>query len=260
MARRPRFHGPAANSPLGEAFLDVIGLVAAVGFAAEVSQCLYLCGLTFRAGDRGATNDMLVQSLRRQCGAREAHAAKREEFSDAVQSVFKSVEGTTQLIRAAFLNNFPRVLQLVQLGAALDQVEETWGFSALHWASYMGHEHVAKALLHGKYKGRGTTVELLDKFAGTPLMRASNCGRVAVARLLLSFGAKQELQDHRGYTSLHMAVSCDHYGIVALLCDAPGAAAALALQNCDGLTPLAYALARGHLACAAILRAHVSPK
>jgi len=80
-SRRPRFHGPAADSALGEALLDVIGVVSAVGFAADVSQCAQLCGETFRAGDRGATNDMLVQSLRLQCGAREARAAGREEFA-----------------------------------------------------------------------------------------------------------------------------------------------------------------------------------
>jgi hypothetical protein len=82
MARRarPRFHGPAADSALGEALIDVIGIVAAIGFAADASQCVQLCGTTFRAGDRGATNDMLVQSLRLQCGARAARAAEREEF------------------------------------------------------------------------------------------------------------------------------------------------------------------------------------
>ena len=74
----PRFHGPAADSALGEAFLNALPIVAAVGFAADVSQCVQLCGVTFRAGDRGAANEMLVQSLRLQCGAREAHAARRE--------------------------------------------------------------------------------------------------------------------------------------------------------------------------------------
>ena len=79
--RREGFRGPAADTRLGEAFLDAISIVAAVGFAADVSQCVQLCGLTLRAGDRGATNDMLVQSLRLQCGAREARAAGREEIA-----------------------------------------------------------------------------------------------------------------------------------------------------------------------------------
>jgi hypothetical protein len=102
MARRarPRFRGPAADSELGEAFLDALPIVAAVGFAADVSQCVQLCGVTFRAGDRGATNDMLVQSLRLQCGAREARAAGREGFEHAgdVNVNGWTTSGTTQLI------------------------------------------------------------------------------------------------------------------------------------------------------------------
>jgi hypothetical protein len=124
---RPRFRGPAADSALGEALLDAISIVSAVGFAADVSQCAQLCGVTFRAGDRGATNDMLVQSLRLQCGAREARAAGREEFAFTAQSGedVQMAEGTTQLIRAAILNNLPRVLQLVRLGAPLNLLDLT---------------------------------------------------------------------------------------------------------------------------------------
>ena len=259
-ARRARFHGPAANSALGEAFLDAIGIVAAVGFAADVSQCVQLCGLTFRAGDRGATNDMLGQSLRLQCGAREARAAAREEVAFGNLSGFEeTAEGATQLTRAAYLNNLPRVLQLIQLGATLDLADKTYGWSALHWASREGHEHVVKALLDGKYEGRGATVDLRTKLSVTALMRASFNGREAVVRLLLSRGAKQELQNDIGYTALHFAVSGDHPGIVALLCTLPGAAAALALKSSasySSRTPLTIATLYGHAACEAVLRAH----
>ena len=262
MARRarPRFRGPAADSALGEALLDVIGVVSAVGFAADVSQCAQLCGVTFRAGDRGATNDMLVQSLRLQCGAREARAAGREQFEDNDGDL---AEGTTQLIRAAILNNLPRVLQLIQLGAPLDLVDETQGWSALQWASRMGHEHVVKALLDGKYEGRGATVDLRTKSGWTALMHASRFGYESVVRLLLARGAKQELQDHKGFTALHAAVNGDRPAVVELLCAAPGAAAALALKASAELgrrTPLALAIHRGHAACVAVLRAHGAPK
>ena len=263
-ARRapPRFRGPAADSQLGEALIDSIGIVSAVGFAADVSQCAQLCGTTFRAGDRGATNDMLVQSLRLQCGARGARAAGREEFEDNDGDL---VEGTTQVIRAALLNNLPRVLQLIQIGVPLDLVDETWGWSALLWASFMGHEHVAKALLDGKYEGRGATVELRDKFSQTPLMRASIGGHEAVVRLLLARGAKQELQSDIGYyTALHWAVQGNHANVVALLCAAPGAAAALSLKSSSTVfgsrTPLGLAISRGRAACEAVLRAHGAPE
>ena len=240
--------------------------MSAVGFAADVSQCAQLCGVTFRAGDRGATNDMLVQSLRLQCGAREAHAAKRGDFLRRANDVNHDgdedevVEDTTQLIRAALLDNLPRVRTLIQLGAPLDLVDGVRRRSALHWASYLGLEHVAKALLDGKYKGRGASVDLCDEGGFTPLMNV--CGHEGVARLLLSHGAKQELRDTYGYTALHYAVlGCEH-GVVALLCAAPGAAAALALKSRGmyGRTPLALAISLERVACIAVLREHGAPE
>jgi hypothetical protein len=236
--------------------------VSAVGFAADVSQCAQLCGVTFRAGDRGATNDMLVQSLRLQCGAREARAAGREEIAVPMLHGLQTAEGTTQLIRAAMLNNLPRVVQLIQLGAPLDLVDETWGYLALHWACELGHEQVVKALLGGKYEGRGATIDLRDKSGWTALLLASIKGHESVARLLLSHGAKQELQNN-GYTALHWAVEGDRPGVVALLCAGPGAAATLALKTDDvngHFTPLALAIYRGRAACEAVLRAHGAPE
>jgi hypothetical protein len=241
----------------GEDFLDVIGIVSSVGFAAEVSQCAQLCRLTRDIVQRGDVADMLAQSLRLQCGAREARAAGREEFLDHDGDV---LEATTQLIRAATLNNLPRVLQLIQIGAPLDLVDKSWDFSALHEACYWGHEHVAKALLDGKYEGRGAKIDLRDGSGRTPLFAATGRGQDAIVRLLLSRGARQELQDsHSGYTALHWAVHCDDSSILALLCAAPGAAAALALKSYRG-TPLALAIRRGHGACEAVLRAQGAPE
>ena len=261
-ARRapPRFRGPAADSQLGEALIDSIGIVSAVGFAADVSQCAQLCGTTFRAGNRGATNDMLVQSLRLQSGAREARKAEREQFVAPLPfGMPLTIEGSTRLIRAAILNDLPRVLQLIQLGAPLDLVDETWESSALNWASYLGYEHVAKALLDGKYAGRGATLDLRDKFGHTALSRASNMGHEAIVRLLLSRGADQRLQCNDGKTPLHVAVIGNCIGVIELLCAAPGAAAALALEDHLGLSPLALAVSNGCSTCEAVLRAHGAP-
>ena len=217
------FHGPAADSALGERLLDVLPLVAALGFAADVSQHVALCGLTWRRGDRGATNDMLVRSLERQCGAKAARAARREDF---VHPTRGTIEGSTQLIRAALLNNLPRVLQLVQLGAPLDATDRDDGpYAALQCACREGHERAAEALLDGKYEGRGANIDLLST-DWTPLMLASAYRRNGVVRLLLARGARQEPQDTGGRTALHWAVMDDHPSIVELLCAAPGAAAA----------------------------------
>ena len=183
---------------------------------------------------------------------------KQFVFSSASGETW-TIEGSTELIRAACLNNLPRVLQLIQLGAELDLVDETWGRSALYWASGEGHENVAKALLDGKDEGHGAMVNLRNERDWTPLMRASDRGHEAVVRLLLLRGAEQELQDRDGFTALHWAVFGDRPGVVALLCAAPGAAAALALKlNAahGSRTPLAYAIHRGHAECEVMLRAY----
>ena len=91
-------------------------------------------------------------------------------------------------------------------------------------------------------------------------MEAAHFGHEAVVRLLLSRGAKQELQDGATWTALHGAVEHNHPGVVALLCAAPGAAAALKLKDENGRTPLAYAKHRRAAACEAVLRAHGATK
>ena len=234
-----------------------------MGYAAEVSHCVHLCGLTYRAGDRGATNDMLVQSLRLQCDAATVRAAKREDIvveNDEHDRV--TIEGTTQLIRAAMNGELRSVRNLVQLGAALDLVDRTDGWSALHWAISYGNEDVVRSLIDGKYAGRGASVNLRSLAGVTPLMLASQRNLRATVRLLLARGAKQELQDKRGRTALHFAVDNVSVGAVSLLCAAPGAAAAFALTDEDDKTPLARAIdntriyVSHHTALEEILRAH----
>ena len=197
---------------LGEGLLDVLGLVAAVGYAADVSHCRELCRLTRNVVQRGDVADMLEQSLRLQCGAREARAAEREDFvfarglvadDDDEQGGEVTILGTTQLIRAALLNNLPRVRQLIQLGLPLDLVKESTGMSALLWASFAGHEHVVKALLDGKYEGKGADIEKRDQMGWTSLMNACLFSHEAVVRLLLSRGANVAMRDASGRTALY---------------------------------------------------------
>ena len=253
-ARREVFRGPAADSVLGERCIDVLPIVSASGFAAEVSHCRWLCGETWRTGDKGATNDMLVRSAEIQCGARAAREARRGDFVHPTEGF--PIRGSTQLIRAALRNDLPRVLELVQLGAPLNAADKGHNrFSALLWACREGFERVAEALLDGKYEGRGAEVDLVA-CGWTPLMWACQGGGEGVVRLLLARGARQEPQSASGYTALHWAVICKKLGIVAILCGAAGAASALALRNKDGRTPLALAIHLHRATCEAVLRAH----
>ena len=247
----------AAYTRRGELFLDVIGLVAARGYAAEVSQCRALCGLTWRRGDLGATNDMIVSSLRLQCGAAQAREARREDF-DFVwpNGGLVTLEDTTQLIRASIQNNLPRVLQLIQLGAPLGLVDQSWrSYSALLWASFLGHEHVVAALLEGKYKGAD-----VNQVSGSinALDLASELGQVGVVRALLARGAKQVRPGETG-TAMHWAVRSNHIEVVKLLLAAPGASDALKTKH-DGSTPLKDAIDFGFAEIVVLLRAAGAPK
>ena len=251
------FHGPCADSPLGELFLDVIGLVAARGYAAEVSQCRALCGLTWRRGDRGATSDMIVSSLRLQCGAVTAREAVRESFTFVgPYGDLQTLEGSTQLIRASILNNLPRVLQLIQLGAPLDLVDQSWRYSALHWASRLGHEHIVAALLEGKYKG--ADVDQVCGDINTALELASEWGHVGVVRVLLARGAKQ-VRPGETETAMSWAVDLNRIEVVKLLLAAPGASDALKIKH-YGSTLLKWAIIRGRAELIALLRASGAPE
>ena len=273
------FHGPAADSHIGERLLDVLPLVAALGFAADVSHCRELCRLTRTIVQRGDTADMLEQSLRLQCGARAARAAAREAFvifiehdedgrpfpAEEVERIV--VQGTTQLIRAASLNNLPRALQLIQLGAPLDLFVSdpsdnfNWRRSALHFACDEGNEHIARALLDGKFEGgRGAAVDCRGGTTlETPLMFACFKGHESIVRLLLARGARQELTSTRGHTAMHAAASVGAAGCLSLLCAAPGAAAALRHEDKEGKTPLLLASSAGIEGAVRVLLEHGAP-
>ena len=177
---------------------------------------------------------MIASSLRLQCGAAAARAARREDAPSALPWGV-TVVGSTQLIRAALQNNLPRVLQLVQLGAPLDLRSGTGPCSALLWASILGHERVVAALLEGKYDGGGADIEQVSG-SYTALEEASWRGHVGVVRVLLARGARQVRPGHT-YTPLRWAADYDRVEIARLLLAAPGAGDALKIR-CFGRTPL----------------------
>ena len=210
----------------------------------------------WRRGDLGATNDMIVSSLRLQCGAAQVREAERDNFMLAgPDGVLRTIEGTTQLIRATMLNNLPRVLQLIQLDAPLDLGDQSWRWSALHWASWLGHEHVVVALLEGKYKGA-----VVDQVCSgsTALELASWQGHVGVVRVLLAHGAKQVLPGKTD-TAMFWAVYHNRIEVVKLLLAAPGASDALK-SKFDGSTLLKFAIDRGRAEMVALLRTAGAPE
>jgi len=104
--------------------------------------------------------------------------------------------------------------------APLKVVDAYIGRTALHWACIFGRERIAKALLDGKYKGRGAEIDTLNVSGTTPLMFASLVGNEAVVRLLLARGAKVTTRNKNGNTALSLATQNGHAACTAVLRDA----------------------------------------
>jgi ankyrin repeat protein len=248
------FRGPAADSRLGERFLDIIALVSANGFALDARPTRFLCGLTLREGARradgsldragfaGGPADMIRRALEQQAPwLRAARAAPREDAR--LHGV--SIARTTSLMRAAAAGDEQRVRELLAAGAPLccidDQQRDRW--TALHHASRQGSTQVVAALLAADTTG--ATVDVKTDKGDTALILASHNGHEGAVRLLLARGARQELQDKKGWSALHSAAVKGHAGVVEQLCAAPGAAVALALRTSKGSTPLVISVSSG---------------
>lgn len=242
-----KFHGPAADSALGERLLDVLPVAAAAGFALDLSHTIALCGATWRPR---SSQSVLRCALRRQ--APWLAAARRVPRAQGRGGC------TTQLMRTAADGRERRVRELVAGGAALGSVDCLQGWNALHWACEQADERVAAALLLGH--GGAALLDARDRAGRTPLMRASWHGHERVVRLLIENGARPELQDDEGASALQLAATSGHAATADLLLRAaPGTAAAAALlrlRSRRGLTPLGATLQRGRGAVAALLRAY----
>jgi ankyrin repeat protein len=279
------FRGPAADSRLGEALLNVLPIAFRHGHALELHRMRGLCGLTLREraapggavttqygvgelverraadgvrvvrlpwatlytrervderGFRGGPADVMARALKQQTPAwvSEARRAPRKD----AQLHGEAFAHATSLIRAAAAGDERRVRELLAAGAPLRCVDgRRW--TALHHASFMGSAQVVAALLEAD--ATGAMIDAQNSTGSTALTWASEKGHEDAVRLLLARGARQELQTDNGDTALHLAAYKGNVGIVEELCAAPGSAAAIALRNKDGNTPLALAVEHG---------------
>ena len=229
----PPFRGPAADSKLGEKFIDIIGIVAASGYACDISHARYICGETFRegilkpdgsldsSGFLGGTADLIKCSTRRQAPwLREAHTCLRQ--NDSTQLYRASGDGVEQTVR-----------NLVAVGIPLNDISCYGGWSALHHATFSGRAGVVQILLNGLGPGLGANVDQREAnhMRRTALIIACKFGNESIVRELLAHGASVSAQDTTGFCALHTAVLRGDASILKLLCAAPGAANAMTLRG-----------------------------
>ncbi|KAG7272830.1 hypothetical protein CRUP_025810 [Coryphaenoides rupestris] len=101
------------------------------------------------------------------------------------------------------------------------------GWTALMYASYIGHDNIANLLLEAGVDVNATTPKGL-----TTLMLAASCGNESIAYFLLQHGAELERKDMRGWTALLHSTSTGHQQMVK--------------EPLSGFTPLMDAAASGH--------------
>ena len=234
------YRGPAADSALGERFLDIIALVSANGLALDARPTRYLCGLTFRLGARradgsldragyiGAPSDMIRWSLRLQAPWLEAARRAPRKAS------------RTSLMVAASESNVQRVRELLAAGAPLACVDSSKR-TALHFACSAGDKRCVAMLLEADVAG--VTINAQTQTGATPLLTASSARHEHAVRALLARGARQDLGDDDNYAALHKAVERGHSNIAALLCAAPGAISAAEISTSAAATVAAKASA-----------------
>lgn len=193
----------------------MVGICAAAGYAAELSHCRFLCRSTFVVLQACDAADMLTRSLERQCRARAARAALRQDAELPFGSEGTSeVSGTTQLIRAAARGDDARLRTLIALGAPLDAADTGWQrMTALQWASANGRCAAVGALLDA-----GAQVDARTESLGwSALSLACYHGCEGVTRELLARGADARLCDSAGESALMKACYRGHASVVLVL-------------------------------------------
>lgn len=139
------------------------------------------------------------------------------------------------LVRAAARGHYSIVEALLEAQANPNLVLAQGG--ALHCATLNNHLDVVRSLLQG-----GANPDLRDHCTHgrgwTALMYAASLGQMAIAHLLLSYGADVNESDRDGQTSLIIAANAGHTAMVLLLIEA---GADTSGQDHYGNTALSYA-------------------
>lgn len=146
--------------------------------------------------------------------------------------------GRTPLMNAAIRDQPDAAQIFIRSGANVDMPDQAESkLTALMYAAIYGNIRTASVLLN---KGRAM-IESRDALKRTPLMLASQNGRVNVAELLLSHGAQLEATYQGGSTSLMLAAAEGHTPMVQCLVEHK---ANLEAKNTMGMTALALTAMR----------------
>jgi TonB family protein len=108
-------------------------------------------------------------------------------------------DGITPLMRAVRDGQSDEVKKLLKQGVDLE-ARDSWGWTALIYASVKGDERAVKALLD-----KGANVNAQSNQGLTPLMAAARSQRDKIVKLLIARGADIHARDKNGNTALGLS-------------------------------------------------------
>ncbi|CAG0906285.1 unnamed protein product, partial [Cyprideis torosa] len=148
-----------------------------------------------------------------------------------------TADNFTALHFATYLGHTSSVAFLLEMGAPVEAAVREWNATPLHLACGKGHFHCAQLLLNAE-----ANVNSQDRDGRTPFLMAAAGNHVDILKLLVRSGADISLPDDDNRTALHYASGRGHTSSVACLLEL---GAPVEAEDKDKWRPL-------HLACGKI--------
>lgn len=155
-------------------------------------------------------------------------------------AVYLASKQPPDIFEAAALGDADRVAWLLSQKPRLANEFSSDGWTPLHLAAHFGRVELASLLL-----SKGARVEAVAKngIANQPLQAAVAGRRPELVRLLIAAGADVEHQSHGGFTAAHIAAENDDVEVLKQL---RAAGANLGIKTAGGKTPSEVAADGGH--------------
>lgn len=179
----------------------------------------------------------IAAAIRDEPGRRAAEALEKEEAAMAKEKAAAAADGsedgsedgasecdddevTKALVEAAAEGLSPLVPALVAAGADVNGADgDADDWTPLMAACAHGHAHIVAYLLE-----EGSDVHAVDTDACTALHHALGGGHLSIGRLLVRYGAEQDVRDDFGLRPRDKAIENGHFAVAHAMRTAPNAA------------------------------------
>lgn len=228
----------------------IVGLISTIALLVIASVTYWRTQLPEKSGRETVQSSAQTnKALPQRDSTLPSRGDEANNLAQSAQANPRSQSSGGDIHQAAKDGDLEKVKALLKDHPNLVFTKDSDGRTALHFASYYGHNDVVELLLTNKAE-----IDAKDDNGRTALHYASATGHKNTAELLLANGAELDLKDtENGDTPLHLAAIGDHKDVVILLL--ANKADVNAIDN-DGDTPLHKAALKGDQELAALLLAN----